>query len=290
MPSNASVAVLGAGLAGLAAAQALVETGHSVEIYDKNPYIGGHASTHNFDGFLFDEGPHVSFTKKPEIQDLFARGVHHQFLDHKAAVTNFWRGRTIPHPAQCHLHGLPSELVASCLLDFVKAQSDTKEIANYADWCYKSLGRAFSEEFSFRYTRKYWTTEAANLSTDWVGSRVYPPKLEEVIRGALSPQQASVHYITQFRYPIHGGFGSYAQAVLPAGGAFHLGQELLLVDLVKRRLEFASGLESDFDLLISSLPLPILIGLIKDVPAAVAEAAQKLVCTSVVLVNIGVAR
>jgi protoporphyrinogen oxidase len=285
-----SYAVLGAGLAGLAAAQALRQAGQKVAIYEKNGYPGGHASTHNLDGFFFDEGPHVSFTKRPEIQKIFAEAVNQQFFHHRASLVNYWHGQPVLHPAQCHLFGLPVDLVERCLIDFVRAQQGRREdVANYAEWLRQSLGSAFSEEFPFRYTRKYWTTEAANMSTDWVSPRIYAPNLEEVIRGALSPQAPIFNYLTEFRYPKKGGFGSYVNAV-KADGDLHVRHEVALVDLTRRRLEFSNGKDAFFDVLISSLPLPELIQCIKDVPATVAEAAGKLCCTSVVLVNIGIAR
>jgi protoporphyrinogen oxidase len=285
-----AIAVLGGGLAGLAAAQHLVRMGHHVSVFEKNTYLGGHASTHNLQGFLFDEGPHVSFTKRPEIQELLAAGVEGEYLEHKAGVVNFWRGKLIPHPAQCHLHGLPVDLIERCLVDFARAQVETTEIAHYGDWCRRSLGGAFSEEFTFRYTRKYWTVEAHQLSTDWVGSRVFSPSLDQVVRGALSPQKPSTHYITQFRYPKTGGFASYVRAVLPEGGDVQLGCAVDRIDLRARRLEFANGRRAEFDLLVSSLPLPELIRRIDDVPVAVRDAADRLACTSVALVNLGLER
>jgi protoporphyrinogen oxidase len=287
---NRSFAVLGAGLAGLAAAQKLRQAGQQVAIYEKNAYPGGHASTHQIDGFYFDEGPHVSFTKRPEIQKLFADAVGQRYFHHRAELVNYWHGQPVLHPAQCHLHGLPVDLVERCLVDFVQSQQGRKEdVASYAEWLQQSLGKAFSEEFPFRYTRKYWTTEPSNMTTDWVSPRIYAPNLVEVIRGALSPQPPIFNYLTEFRYPERGGFGAYVAAV-KADGDLHVGHELALVDLKRRRLEFSNGKEAFFDTLISSLPLPELIRRIKDVPAEVAEAAGLLCCTSVVLVNIGIAR
>jgi protoporphyrinogen oxidase len=127
------------------------------------------------------------------------------------------------------------------------------------------------------------------MTTDWVSPRIYAPNLVEVIRGALSPQQPIFNYLTEFRYPERGGFGAYVQGV-KADGDLYVGHELSLVDLKRRRLEFSNGKEAFFDTLISSLPLPELIRRIKDAPADVAEAADLLCCTSVVLVNIGIAR
>ena len=63
--------VLGAGMAGFGAAYQLSQEGIRPTMYDERPAIGGHTSTRVFeDGFVFDEGPHVSFTKDKRIQEL----------------------------------------------------------------------------------------------------------------------------------------------------------------------------------------------------------------------------
>ena len=46
----------------------------------------------------------------------------------------------------------------------------------------------------------------ATYVTDWLGPRMYRPTLEAVLRGALGPWTPDVHYITNSRYPTHGGF------------------------------------------------------------------------------------
>ena len=68
-----------------------------------------------------------------------------------------------------------------------------------------------------QYTRKYHTTTAENMSTDWLGPRIYRPSLEEVLRGAISPSAPHVHYITHFRYPSDGGFVSYLKKFVRMG-------------------------------------------------------------------------
>lgn len=283
------IAILGAGLAGLAAGQRARQLGCQVDLYEKNNCVGGHAHSHELNGFVFDEGPHISFTKNSEIKNLFAQAINDKYLEQDASVTNYWQGYWARHPAQCNLYGLPVDVVERCIVDFVKAQYEEKPIKNYADWCYQGLGKSFSEEFTFRYTRKYWTTEASNMSTDWVGQRMYPPKLEEVVRGALAYHDEKYHYLTRFRYPLNGGFGAYVNAVAN-GQSVNLNCELFSVDLPRRELEFANGKKANFEVLISSLPLPALIYRIKDVPAQVATAAQNLICTSLVVVNVGIER
>jgi len=53
------VGVIGSGLAGLAAACTLAARGYSVEIFEKNPWLGGKAAQLNQGGFRFDMGPTI---------------------------------------------------------------------------------------------------------------------------------------------------------------------------------------------------------------------------------------
>jgi protoporphyrinogen oxidase len=54
--------------------------------------------------------------------------------------------------------------------EFVTAQhSPEPEIRNYEDWLRASYGDTFAETFPMEYTKKYHTTHAKNLTTDWIG-------------------------------------------------------------------------------------------------------------------------
>ncbi|MDE3103884.1 MAG: phytoene desaturase [Acidobacteriota bacterium] len=53
------VGVVGSGLAGLAAAATLAARGHEVEVFEKNPWLGGKAAQLAAEGFRFDMGPTI---------------------------------------------------------------------------------------------------------------------------------------------------------------------------------------------------------------------------------------
>src|SRR5580693_3479230 len=53
------IAVIGSGLAGLAAACTLAARGHRVEVFEKNPWLGGKAAQLCQQGFRFDMGPTI---------------------------------------------------------------------------------------------------------------------------------------------------------------------------------------------------------------------------------------
>lgn len=289
--SQSPVIVIGAGMAGMAAARTLADARVAVEVYDPRRSWGGHTTSIERDGFVFDEGPHVSFAKDPAVVSLFERGAG-SWIEFQAKITNAFRGHWITHPAQCHLHGLDPDLVTRCVTDFVRAQMAPPEVRTYADWCVAMFGQTFAETFPFAYTRKYWTVEAERMSTDWVGARIYPPRLEEVIRGALQPHhEGDFHYLKSFRYPKQGGFQSFMRdLVVP--DVLRMGLGVVGVDLAARIVTLADGSRRAFSQLISTMPMPDLVAAIPpdQVPDEVRAAASRLLCSSVVLVDVAVDR
>jgi protoporphyrinogen oxidase len=286
-----NIVVLGTGMAGFGAAYRLNAEGIAPMMYEKNDYHGGHtASFRNENGFLFDIGPHISFTKDSRIQNLLAESVDQKYETLQIRLNNYWRGYWPLHPVQLHLRGLPDDVIVKVISDFVEErQKPEAPIKNYADWLISSFGRTFAESFPMQYTRKYHTTTADNMSIDWLGPRIYRPNLEEVLRGAISASAPHVHYITHFRYPSAGGFVNYLKKFVPLGN-LQLGYELVSIDPCTRELRFSNGRVTNYDGLISSVPLPDLIPMIHGAPDDVVAASRRLACSTCVLVNIGVNR
>jgi protoporphyrinogen oxidase len=286
-----NIVVLGTGMAGFGAAHRLSTEGIAPVMYDKNSYYGGHTASFRYEtGFLFDVGPHISFTKDSRIQALFAESVDQHFETIQINLNNYWRGYWPKHPVQLHLHGLPDDVVVKVISDFVEErQAPDRPINNYSDWLLASFGRTFAELFPMQYTRKYHLTTAENMSTDWLGPRIYRPSLEEVLQGAISSAAAHTHYITHFRYPTQGGFMAYLKKFLPMGN-LKLEHRLVSIDPRNRRLTFSNGLVTEYDGLVSSVALPDLIPMIAGAPPDVLDASQRLACSTCVLVNIGLNR
>jgi protoporphyrinogen oxidase len=286
-----NIVVLGSGMAGLGAAYKLHDEGITPTLYDKNAYHGGHTTSVRYDNkFIFDLGPHISFTKDTRIQDLLADAVDQQYETVQIHLNNYWRGHWPTHPVQLNLHGLPEDVIIKVIEDFVEERGRPEPpIKNYADWLVASFGRTFAELFPMQYTRKYHTTTAENMTTDWLGPRIYRPNLEEVLRGAISRTPPNVHYITHFRYPTHGGFVSYLKKFVPLVN-LKLGHQLASIDPKSRQLSFSNGHVTKYDGVVSSVPLPDLLRMIEGAPREVVDAAGRLACSTCVLVNIVVNR
>jgi protoporphyrinogen oxidase len=278
-------------MAGLGAAHRCREEAVPAVVYDKASRPGGHTTSyHHESGFIFDDGPHISFTRDARLQELLARSVDGEFEIIQARVNNHWRGSWIKHPAQCNLAPLPADLVATILEEFIHVQqADSAPPVNYEEWLVASFGRTFAETFPMEYGLKYHTAAASEMSTDWLGPRLYRPELAEVVRGAVAEDTADVHYVDHFRYPSHGGFEAYLSLFLKEA-TLELDHEVVALDVDRRLIGFSGGHEVGVDAVISSIPLPRLVPMISGAPERVRDAASLLACTQCVTVNIGIGR
>jgi len=288
---NSGYVILGGGMAGFGAANQLTELGIRPRLYDQRARPGGLTSSFDFgDGFVFDEGVHISFTKSDRVKRVFEKSTRGDFNTGKVYCNNYWQGHWIKHPAQVNLHGLPADLIVDCIRDFIAASAvENPVIGNYEDWLLAAYGPAFANTFPMVYTRKYHTTDARNLTTDWLGPRLYRPSLDEVLRGALEHEPLDVFYVDEFRYPGEGGFEGFMRSMFDTADV-HCNHRVSGIDVRDRVLRFGNGQTAKYDRLISSIPLPDLVPLIDGAPRDVIEAAGKLACSQVVVVNIGLDR
>jgi oxygen-dependent protoporphyrinogen oxidase len=68
--SSLSVAVLGGGITGLAAAYRLSRLGHCVRLFEQGPQVGGAIRTERTDGWLIEGGPNSFQEAEPEVTAL----------------------------------------------------------------------------------------------------------------------------------------------------------------------------------------------------------------------------
>ncbi|HKE37562.1 MAG TPA: hydroxysqualene dehydroxylase HpnE [Candidatus Baltobacteraceae bacterium] len=108
------VAVVGAGLAGLAAGVELKELGHHVELFERSRLLGGRATSFEIDGIEVDNGQHVflfcckEFLKFAERVDFENELYIQKTFDALVLARDGKRGRLTASPLPPPLHLMPS--------------------------------------------------------------------------------------------------------------------------------------------------------------------------------------
>jgi protoporphyrinogen oxidase len=232
----------------------------------------------------------VSFNTGDYVKQVFAENVDGQFVEGPTWVSNYFRGHWIEHPAQSNLYQVPEPLRSECLKSFLETRTgnpDPPKPDNYQQWLYQAFGPVFAETFPAAYTRKYWTTQPANLGVDWIGLRVFYPNIEDVVNGAKGPLDRPTYWVQGWRYPSIGGFWSYCHR-FAQGARIHYEKSMAKINFNKRQIHFEDRSSMQYERLVSTIPLPVLIERSEDAPQEVREAASLLRCSTFLSVEIAV--
>lgn len=279
-----NISIIGGGISGLSCAYHLDIKKFDVKVYEANNSWGGLLDNFTVgDQFVFDHFIHLSFTNNEYVKEIFKKGS--ESIIHKPVAYNLSNGKWIKHPAQFNLKPLNLIEKLKIFKGFIK-RKNLKNPKNYKEWLETSFGEYFTENYPGKYTKKYWTLPPEELSTDWLSVRFKIPSLLEIIKGFFIDINQNHYYAKEMRYPFKGGYKSYLN-FLAKDLNILLNKKVIEIDLIKKTIMFSDGSKEHFDKIVSTIPLPELIKVIKDVPVEVIEASKKLIATSAQLVSFG---
>ena len=279
------IVVLGSGISGISCAYHLREEGLKSTIYEKDSDWGGLCGNFTINGFRFDKFVHFTFTKDEYTRDIFESSS--ECISHKPEASNYYSGTWLRHPAQNNLYPLNVEEKTKIIMSFIDSNNrGIESINNYEDWLKAQYGEYFSENFPMKYTQKYWTVPAKQLETKWVGNRMHKPSIEEVLNGAMSEHKEINYYTNEMRYPKKGGYKSIMNKMRQELDV-ELNKEVIEIDTQTKSIHFKDNTSIIYDCLVSSIPLPVIINTIKNVPAEVKNAVDRLLCTSGYIISLG---
>jgi protoporphyrinogen oxidase len=278
------IAILGAGISGISAGYHLGLEKQEYIVFEKRNSWGGLCD--NFileEEYRFDYFVHLSFAKDEYVRNLFSESA--DFYKHTPLSTNYYKGRWLKHPVQNNLSKLNIDDKVKIISDFIE-RPKFDYFTSYKEWLFSQFGSYFATNFPERYTRKYWTIPAEEMTVDWLSNRFSLPPLDKLLRGAFEEQEENFYYAKEMLYPTQGGYKSFLKG-MASKTYIETNKEVVLIDLKTKRIDFADNSFIHYEDLISSIPLPEFIKRIKDVPRNILEASEKLLCTSGQLVSLG---
>jgi protoporphyrinogen oxidase len=292
---NPRIVIIGAGPTGLGAAYRLQELGYrDWVVYERNPFVGGLASSQTDSaGFTYDIGGHVMFSHYEYFDRLVDRMLGDDF---QALMRESWIwmcDRWIPYPLQNNIRHLPDDVLLECLHGLVDAQrEDPQATVSFAEWVDAVFGEGVSRHFMRPYNFKVWAHPPEMMSKEWISERVSVIDFKRVLSNLVHQRDdLSWGPNNTFKYPLYGGTGGLYERFVPyVQDHLQLNREVVEIDTEARRLRFADGGEDRYDVLVSAMPIPELLRVLRPTPAGLVDAADGLHNSHGLVVGVGVAR
>lgn len=276
LDSATPVVVLGAGLTGLSAALECERAGILYRAFEKLPQPGGHAITTLDEGYRFDRTGHLLHVRDPALRADVLEWLDGDCREIERRSVIFSNGVYTRYPFQANTFGLPPAVANECVLGFVQAHfgDHPEEPRDFEQFCLQHFGPGITRHFMVPYNSRLWGVPPSEITSAWCQRFVPRPKLEDVIAGAVGLNDRELGYNQRFLYP-RLGIGELPRAMHRRVRGVELGRAPRRIELGTRTLVFDDE-RVPFEVLISSVPLPVLLGLLDTLPAGVSQAAQRL--------------
>ncbi len=198
------VIILGAGPAGLGAAQELCRYGEQVTIVERHQRVGGLARTEIYRGFRFDIGGHRFFTKLTEVNERWHEILQDAFLLRPRLSRIFYRGRFFAYPLEARnaIAGLGLLESLRIVASYVRWHLRPYPVEEtFEQWVTNRFGRRLFKTFFESYTEKVWGIPCSELRAEWAAQRIKGLSLRVAVAKMLGRNAEARSLIEEFHYP-----------------------------------------------------------------------------------------
>lgn len=268
--------IVGAGPTGLATAYGL--QGDTV-IVERGDDVGGLCRSLHRDGGVFDIGGHSFHTPHPEVVELLERLMGSPLYRQRRDARIYTHGQLIRYPFQKFYQDIhDAELVRRCEEGLGDRVGDAHLAADYEEFILRQFGQGIADAFMLPYNRKLWARDLKQISTEWTSQRVAAPRgdVDRFLTSGGGGERKPLESDSWVGYPSQGGFEEMYRAFVPHVPEVQLRSEIVHIDPAARTAVTADDRTFRWNTLVSTIPLPELVGIINGVPRAVVDAAGRL--------------
>ena len=162
------VVVVGGGVTGLVTAHLLAESGVQVVLVEKHDRVGGLARSYDYDGFVFDFGPHRVHTENPNIKAYLDRVLEGEVTAFPRTSEVYFEGsyyRWPLHPK--NLVQLPPAIAAKSAVDLAVNGWKTYGSGTFEDYVLRQYGPTLYANFFRDYSVKFLGIHPRETHPDW---------------------------------------------------------------------------------------------------------------------------
>jgi UDP-galactopyranose mutase len=282
--------IIGAGLSGLSAAYHM---GSGNKLLERESEVGGLCRSVTTKGYTFDLAPHIFFTGSQYVNGLVNELLNGDLIKQRRRAYIYLLSTYVEYPFEVNLHGLPQGVIDECI-EGARNRPDIQP-RNFMEWIRATMGESVARHYMVPYNEKIWKYPLKEMSIDWVAGRVPAPSVEEMVKGAQGKVEREYGPNAYFQYPRVGGIGAIPTAFAKRVTDISLNSNVHEIRHNGKRLDVlytrnGEPKRLEADRVLSSVPLPELVKMIKSTPEEVIRASERLVSNSLACFNIGVDR
>ena len=197
--------ILGGGLSAITLAYFLQDNEQieEITILEKEDAIGGLCRSIKKDGYTYDIGPHILFSKDKEMLELMIDVVS---KTNKLRRSNqiIHKGRYVQYPFENDLSKLPKEDLEYCITAFQNNPYENYAAQNMLQFFLKTFGEGITNLYLRPYNEKIWKHDPSFMDTQMV-ERIPKPTNEEILRSAAGETVDGYVHQLYFDFPETGG-------------------------------------------------------------------------------------
>ncbi len=280
------VGILGGGIAGLSLSYFI---GPDSEILEKDSTTGGLCRSYQKEGFTYDLGGHILFSKDKEIFDFELEMLADKVERFYRRNAVWFKRRYVKYPFENGLSALDKEDNFNCLYNFIENKPGPQN--NFKDWIYNTFGKGLADLYLIPYNTKIWNTPPEEMGTAWV-ERIPKPPLEDLIKSALGIETEGYVHQLYFYYPKSGGFETLPR-VFEAAVKDRIVRNFAVKKVQKTKRGWVvsnGGDEREYERIVCAMPIMDFIPALDSVPQEVTRALNSLRYNSLIVVMVGVAK
>jgi protoporphyrinogen oxidase len=294
--SPKSIAIIGAGPAGLTAGFILSKQGIDVSVFEASDSVGGMAKTIPLWGQLVDLGPHRFFSSDPRVNKIWLEAAGSDYSMVSRLTRIYYKKKFFDYPLKAFnaFWGLGIFEAFHCIYSYIiRRLFPYPDDTSFESWVSNRFGYRLYSIFFKSYSEKLWGISCKELDADFAAQRIKKLSLYEAIKFALIGSGGNKHktLVDEFAYPNKGAgaiYNTMADQIKINNGVFYMNTTVKSVvppqvEHQKIIITTVNGESYAYDHVISSMPITHLIQSM-GAPETIKRYAQELTFRNTIIV------
>lgn len=269
-----SIQIIGAGPAGLSLGYYVKKKNISLKIYEASSRSGGNCKTLQFGEFKYDTGAHRFHNKNAEATTVVRELLKKDLIKVDAPSQIYFRDKKFDFPLQVKnlFSGLSAVEIRTIVFEnFFKYFKIKKNSDSFKAKAYASYGKTLAELFLINYTEKLWGKDASLLDDKVAGDRLKGLDLSSLIKNAMGINDIHQEHLDGAFYYPKNGYGAIFEALHEYVGDKNIELNAAVSEVHHKDFKVDTIIingkkEIGIDTLVSTLPINILIKLLRPAP------------------------